>query len=30
MHIKKEADRRFGTTWHCVVGKKSVVDMGVG
>lgn len=24
MHIKKEADRRFGTTWHCVVGKKCV------
>lgn len=22
MHIKKEFDRRFGTTWHCVVGKK--------
>jgi dynein light chain LC8-type len=22
MYIKKEFDRAFGTTWHCVVGKK--------
>ncbi|KAL7421051.1 Dynein light chain [Cryptotrichosporon argae] len=21
MHIKKEFDRLYGTTWHCVVGK---------
>lgn len=21
MYIKKEFDRLFGTTWHCVVGK---------
>ncbi|WWD21255.1 dynein light chain 1, cytoplasmic [Kwoniella shandongensis] len=21
MHIKKEFDRMYGTTWHCVVGK---------
>lgn len=24
MYIKKEFDRRYGTTWHCVVGKKWV------
>jgi len=24
MYIKKEFDRLYGTTWHCVVGKKSV------
>jgi dynein light chain LC8-type len=22
MYIKKEFDRMYGTTWHCVVGKK--------
>ncbi|RXK38454.1 hypothetical protein M231_04219 [Tremella mesenterica] len=22
MYIKKEFDRIYGTTWHCVVGKK--------
>jgi dynein light chain LC8-type len=22
MWLKKEADRLWGTTWHCVVGKK--------
>jgi dynein light chain LC8-type len=22
MWMKKEADRMWGTTWHCVVGKK--------
>jgi hypothetical protein len=22
MHVKKEFDRVYGTTWHCVVGKK--------
>ncbi|CDZ96880.1 dynein light chain cytoplasmic [Phaffia rhodozyma] len=22
MHVKKEFDRRYGSTWHCVVGKK--------
>lgn len=22
MYIKKEFDRVYGTTWHCVVGKK--------
>lgn len=22
MWLKKEADRVWGTTWHCVVGKK--------
>lgn len=24
MFIKKEFDRLYGTTWHCVVGKKWV------
>lgn len=24
MYIKKEFDRLYGTTWHCVVGKKWV------
>ena len=24
MHIKQEFDRLYGTTWHCVVGKKWV------
>ncbi len=24
MYIKKEFDRMYGTTWHCVVGKKWV------
>lgn len=24
MHVKKEFDRRYGSTWHCVVGKKWV------
>jgi dynein light chain LC8-type len=22
MFVKKEFDRLYGTTWHCVVGKK--------
>jgi dynein light chain LC8-type len=22
MHIKKEFDRLYSTTWHCVVGKQ--------
>jgi dynein light chain LC8-type len=22
MFIKKEFDRMYGTTWHCIVGKK--------
>lgn len=22
MHIKKEFDRKYDTTWHCVVGKQ--------
>jgi dynein light chain LC8-type len=22
MQVKKEFDRVYGTTWHCVVGKK--------
>lgn len=25
MYIKKEFDRLYGTTWHCVVGKKWVL-----
>ena len=24
MYVKKEFDRLYGTTWHCVVGKKWV------
>jgi len=24
MYLKKEFDRIYGTTWHCVVGKKWV------
>jgi dynein light chain LC8-type len=26
MYIKKEFDRLYGTTWHCVVGKKCVMS----
>jgi hypothetical protein len=26
MSVKKEFDRIYGTTWHCVVGKKWVCE----